>query len=207
MELLKPAVVGGGDVNAGRLLQRRTLEHAHGRVSSRLTAAVPNLLITTRRIRGIAHQGHGQGQPPAEANFQRVGPRRSPHAAGRLGRRSRRARQLARTTRDDPTCHSRRRHDQLGHPRRLADDRGSRQDRRRAVRGPIDTETLRRHRRRRQLPGAGPRPAASRRSSARSRRADHAIGPYDPMLLRPTRCSRTARSTRVTRRCRPRRST
>ncbi len=115
MEFLKPTVAGGGDVNAGDFCSkpastrsRRSRSGCSGRTRTAGTDPLDRS--------AAPHQHHRQGQPPARGRLQRVGPRRPsltlPDDWGKW------AAVVARSTNDHDR---RRRDDELGHPRRLAD--------------------------------------------------------------------------------------
>ena len=176
---------------------RRSRSACSGRTR---TAAHP-----TARRSAAPHQDHRQGQPPAGGRLQRVGPRRSPDAARRLGQVGGRRGALDERPQSAPTAIT-----QLGHPRRLAD-----RPRVTSITSPLGASARRRleddlqptSTRSTTAPDAVRRRTGGfstvfgtcrppRHRSARSIRS-----------IRATRCCPTARSTRVTRRCRPRRST
>ena len=122
--------------------------------------------------RGTASRSVVKGKLPLENDFSEWGLGASPDAARRLGPLGRRDGAL------DQRHDHRRRDDELGHPRRLADDRGSHDhDSARhpvpARDGPGHGRDLHRIRRGRQLHAARARWAASRRCSGTSSTAEH----------------------------------
>ena len=161
--------------------------------------------LTRSSIRGIASQVTVKGTLPLEADFSEWGLGRSPDAARRLGQAGppwRRARPA--------TANIARRDDQLGHPRRLAADRGSHDHDPLGKQCPAETDPVE------EIyndfdavdncTGAAAR-AGGFSTVFGSRRAPATRSARSIRSTRTTRCSPTARSTRVTRRCRPRRST
>ena len=148
-----------------------------------------------------------QGHAPALGRLQRLGPRRQPDDARRLGQVGSRGGALVETDHDFADYDH-----QLGHPRRLCctteghvitaaqcDRQTNREQVRltRSTTAPLTPERLH---------DFGGTHGGSRRSSVRRRRRTSRSA-RSIRSTRTTRCSPTARSTRVTRRCPPRRST
>ena len=140
MELLKPAVVGGGNVDAADFCNARALETLSAEYL-RLTGPFSNCYHDPQDPRHRI-QVTVKGNLPLEADFQKWGLGDHlvlPDDWGRSGSRSGTHDLGQRSAQGDV---------QLGHPRRLADDRGSRQDLRQAVPGPEVQREIRRVRRR-----------------------------------------------------------
>ena len=117
---MKPTVVGGGDVNAADFCNKPVFDTLT-QESVRLLGPYSNCWHADPQIDPRHRiQVDVKGNASARERLQRVGPRRVPDAARRLGPLGRRDGAL------DRRQEHRRRDDQLGHPRQLGHRRGSR---------------------------------------------------------------------------------